>query len=44
VPNGVHHPQNGTANPKYKLLCFLTTNFFGKVMKALAFNGNGAAI
>jgi hypothetical protein len=24
---GLHHPLHGITNPKYKLLCFLTTIF-----------------
>jgi len=27
---GLHHSPDGIANPKYKLLCFITTNFFAK--------------
>jgi len=27
---GLHHPLDGIANPKYKLLHFLKTNFFPK--------------
>ncbi len=34
---GLFHPLDGITNPKYKLLCFLTTNFC-KEKKALAFN------
>jgi hypothetical protein len=30
LPMGLNHPLNGVNNPKYKLLHFLTTNFFGK--------------
>ena len=35
---GLDHSLDGGTNPKYKLLCFLTANFFGKEKKALAFN------
>jgi hypothetical protein len=37
---GHSHPLNGITNPKYKLLRFLTTNFF-KEKKALFFNWDG---
>jgi len=29
-PTGLYHPVAGVTNPKYKLLHFLTTNFFAK--------------
>jgi hypothetical protein len=32
------HPPDGSTSPKYKLLCFTTTNFFCKEKNALAFN------
>ncbi len=32
------HQLDGITNPKYKVLCFLTTKFFFKEKKALAFN------
>ena len=35
---GLDHPLNGITNPKYKLLHFLTTNFFCREKKSLAFN------
>ncbi len=35
---GLYHPLDGITNPKYKLLCSLTTKFFCKEKKALAFN------
>jgi hypothetical protein len=35
---GLYHPLDGVTNPRYTLLCFLTTNFFYKEKKALAFN------
>jgi len=31
-------PPDGSTGPKYKLLCFITTNFFCKEKTALAFN------
>ncbi len=31
-------PPDGNTSPKYKLLCFITTIFFGKEKNALAFN------
>jgi hypothetical protein len=34
----LYHPLDGITNPKYKLLHFLTANFFCKEKKALAFN------
>ncbi len=36
-PIGLYHPLHGIINPKYKFLCFLTTNIFNE-KKALAFN------
>jgi hypothetical protein len=33
----LHHPLDDITNPKYKLLHFITTNFFGQRKKALAF-------
>jgi hypothetical protein len=36
---GLYHPLDGVANPKYKLLHFVTTkNTFCKEVKALPFN------
>ncbi len=35
---GLYHPLDRVTNPKYKLLHFLTTIFFYKEKKALAFN------
>ncbi len=35
---GLYHPIDGVTNLKYKLLCSITTNFFQKEKKALAFN------
>jgi hypothetical protein len=35
---GLYHPLDGVTNPKYRLLCFLTTKFLCKEKKALAFN------
>jgi hypothetical protein len=35
---GLYHPPDGVTNPKYKLFCSYTTNFFGKEKKALSFN------
>jgi hypothetical protein len=29
-PIGLHHSPDGITNPNYKLLCFITTNFFLK--------------
>jgi len=37
-PIGLYHPLDCVINPKYKLLHFLTTIFFYKEKKALAFN------
>jgi len=37
-PIGLYHPLDGITDPKYKLLHFLTTNFFCKEKKAIAFN------
>ncbi len=37
---GLNHTLDGVTNLKYKLLHFLTTNFFCKEKKALAFNGD----
>jgi hypothetical protein len=34
---GLYHPLDGVTNPKYKLLHFLTTTFFYKEKKAIAF-------
>jgi hypothetical protein len=39
----LHHPPDGITNPKYKLLCFLTTKFFCKEKKVLVLTGIGAA-
>jgi hypothetical protein len=33
----LYRPLDGVTNPKYEVLCFLTTNFFGQ-KKVLAFN------
>jgi hypothetical protein len=38
---GLYHPLDGITNPKYKLLILLTTKFFCKEKKALAFNWDG---
>jgi len=35
---GLYHSLDGITNPKYKLLYSLTTKFFCKEKKALAFN------
>jgi hypothetical protein len=35
---GLYHPIDGVTSLKYKLLCSITTNFFQKERKALAFN------
>ncbi len=35
---GLYHSPDGITNPKYKLLCFITTKFFCKEKNALAFN------
>jgi hypothetical protein len=35
---GINHPLDGVTSPKYKLLCFLTTELFCKEKNALAFN------
>ncbi len=35
---GLDHPLDGITNPKYKLLHFLTTNFFCEEKKTSAFN------
>jgi hypothetical protein len=35
---GLDHPLDGVTNPKYKLVHFLTTKFFCKEKKAIAFN------
>ncbi len=43
IPMRLCHPPDGSTSPKYKLLCFITTNFFCKEKNALAFNGVGAA-
>ncbi len=37
---GLHHPLDGVTNPKYNLLCSLSTSFFCKEKKTLAFNQN----
>jgi hypothetical protein len=39
-PIGLYHQLDSITNPKYKLLCFLTTKFSGKEKKELAFNGD----
>jgi hypothetical protein len=35
---GLFHPLDGITNPKYKMLCFLTTKILKKEKKALSFN------
>jgi len=35
---GLHHSPDGITNPKYKLQCFITTQFFCKEKNALVFN------
>jgi len=42
---GLYHPVDGVANPKYELLCSLTTkNFFAKKRRHYLLTEIGAAI